>query len=55
MAAACHYGLLRGQDCRGMQLPDVQYLSLEKREGPTECDVMVVLLLDGKTNQDGKT
>lgn len=54
MAAACHYRLLRGQDCRGMQLPDVQYVSLGMREGPTPCDVMVVLLFDGKTNKDGK-
>lgn len=54
MAAACHSGLLRGQDCRGMQLPDVQYLSLGKLEGPTPCDVMVVLIFDGKTNKDGK-
>lgn len=54
MAAACHYGLLRGEDCRGMQLPDVQYVSLGMREGPTPCDVMVVLLFDGKTNKDGK-
>jgi hypothetical protein len=37
-----------------MQLPDVQYVSLGNREGPTPCDVMVVLLFDGKTNKDGK-
>lgn len=55
MIAASHYGLLRGQNCRGMQLPDVQYLSLDKREGPTQCDVMVVLIFDGKTNKDGKS
>jgi hypothetical protein len=55
MVALCHYGLLRGQDARGMQFPDVQYISLEDQEGPTLCDVLVVLLLSGKTNKDGKT
>jgi hypothetical protein len=38
-----------------MQLPDVQYISLEDREGPTPCDAPMVLLLAGKTNKDGKT
>ncbi|GHJ89143.1 hypothetical protein NliqN6_5545, partial [Naganishia liquefaciens] len=55
MNALSHYGLLRGEDARGIQLPDVQHLPLEHREGPTPCDVMVVLLLDGKTNQYGNT
>jgi hypothetical protein len=55
MAAMCHYGLIRGQDVRGIELPDVQYFSLGDREGPTPCDIAVILLLGGKTNQDGKT
>lgn len=55
MAALSHYGLLRGEDARGIQLPDVQHLPMEHREGPTQCDVMVILLLDGKTNQTGNT
>ena len=55
MIALCHYGLLRGEDARGIQPPDVQHLPLEHREGPTACDIMVVLLLDGKTNQHGNT
>jgi hypothetical protein len=55
MAAVSHYGLLRGEDARGIQLPDIQYLPMEHREGPTPCDIMVILLLDGKTNQGGNT
>jgi hypothetical protein len=55
MAALSHYGLLRGEDARGIQLPDVQHLPMEHREGPTPCDIMVILLLDGKTNQGGNT
>lgn len=55
MAALCHYGLLRGQSARGIQLADMHYTSLDDLEGPTPCDVAVILLLSGKTNQDGKT
>lgn len=55
MAALSHYGLLRGEDARGIQLPDVQHLPMDHREGPTACDIMVILLLDGKTNQKGNT
>jgi hypothetical protein len=51
----CHYGLLRGQDARGIQFPDVRYISLDGREGQTPCDVLVVLLLSGKINKDSKT
>lgn len=53
MAALSHYGLLRGEDVRGIQLPDVQHLPMDHREGPTQCDILVILLLDGKTNQGG--
>lgn len=28
---------------------------MDHREGPTACDIMVILLLDGKTNQKGNT
>lgn len=55
MAALSHYGLLRGEDARGIQLPDVQHLPMDHREGPSQCDIMVILLLDGKTNQTGNT
>lgn len=55
MAALSHYGLLRGEDARGIRLPDVQHLPMDMREGPTECDIMVILLLDGKTHQKGNT
>ena len=53
MPALSHYGLLRGEDVRGIQLPDVQHLPMDHREGPTQCDILVILLLDGKTNQGG--
>jgi hypothetical protein len=55
MAALSHFGLLRGENTRGIQLPDLQFLSLDDREGPSICDVMVVLLFNGKTNQEGRT
>lgn len=55
MAALSHYGILRGEDARGIQLPDIQHLPMDHREGPTICDIMVILLMEGKTNQEGKT
>ena len=54
MAMVSHYGLLRGENVRGMQLPDVHSLTLEN-EGPTRCEALVILLLNGKTNQEGRT
>jgi hypothetical protein len=55
MSALSHFGLLRGENTRGIQLPDLQFLSLDEQEGPSLCDVMVILLLNGKTNQEGRT
>jgi hypothetical protein len=55
MAALSHYGILRGESTRGIQLPDLQQLPLDEHEGPTPCDILVVLLYSGKTNQEGKT
>lgn len=37
-----------------MQLPDVQYVSLGMREGPTPCDVMVVVAVRWKDKQGRK-
>ncbi|KAJ9107268.1 hypothetical protein QFC21_000715 [Naganishia friedmannii] len=45
MAALSHYGLLPGEDARSIQLPDVQHLPMDYREGPTQCDIMVILLV----------
>lgn len=53
MAALPHHGLLRGKDGRGIQLLEVQHLPMDYREGPAQCEILVILLLDGKTNQDG--
>ena len=55
MAALSHYGVLRGESTRGIQLADLQHLPLDDKEGPTPCDILVVLLFSGKTNQEGKT
>jgi hypothetical protein len=46
MAAFSHFGLLRGENTRGIQLPDLQFLSLDDREGPTEPEDHVVTALD---------
>lgn len=54
MAAVSHYGVLRGESVRGIQLADLQHLPLDEREGPTPCDILVILLYNGKTNQEGK-
>lgn len=54
-AALSHYGILSGEDARGIQLPDIQHLPMNHREGPTVCDIMVILLMEGKSNQEGKT
>jgi hypothetical protein len=55
MAALSHYGVLRGESTRGIQLADLQHLPLDDKEGPTPCDILVILLFSGKTNQEGKT
>lgn len=54
MAALSHYGVLRGENARGIQLADLQHLPLDEREGPTPCDILVILLFNGKTNKEGK-
>lgn len=55
MAASFHYGILRGKDVRGIQLPDIQPLLMDPREGPTICDFVVILQMEGKNNQERKT
>jgi hypothetical protein len=55
MAALSHYGILRGESVRGIQLADLQQLPLDECEGPTPCDILIILLYTGKTNQEGKT
>lgn len=49
-----HYGLLRGESTRAIQLADMQMYDLENTEGPTSCDALLILLLNGKTNQEGR-
>ena len=53
MAALLHYGVHRGESARGIQLADLQHIPLDEREGPTPCDILVILHFNGKTN--GKT
>ena len=54
MAALTHYGVLRWESARGIQLADLQHIPLDEREGPTPCDILVILLFNGKTNKEGK-
>lgn len=55
MVALSHYCVLRGETTRGIQLADLQHLPLDEKEGPTPCNILVILLFSGKTNQEGKT
>ena len=48
-----HYGLLRGQNTWGVELSDLQTLELDK-EGYTVSHALVILLQNGKRNQDGR-
>jgi hypothetical protein len=53
MFTLSHYGLMRGQNVRGMELPDLFSLPLEG-EGPTDCIAVVSSMRNGKTNAFGK-
>lgn len=48
-----HYGLLRGESLRTMEFPDLQGMLLEN-EGVTRCYALVMILKQGKTNQEGR-
>ncbi|KAG2225155.1 hypothetical protein INT45_009484 [Circinella minor] len=48
-----HFGFLRGESIRMMEFADLQSMLLE-REGATECYALVMVLLQGKTNQEGR-
>ncbi|GHJ85856.1 hypothetical protein NliqN6_2258 [Naganishia liquefaciens] len=54
IAALSHYGVLRGESAGGIQLADLQHLPLDEREGATLCDILVILLFNGRTNKEGK-
>jgi hypothetical protein len=46
-----HSMLLRGEDVRGLQLPDM--FTIQMNEGPTPCWPMILMKSQGKTNQFG--
>ena len=48
-----HYTLLRGDNTRIMDLPDLITIELQK-EGPTPCHLLVLTCSKSKTNQFGK-
>ncbi|KAK9238656.1 hypothetical protein V1525DRAFT_440111 [Lipomyces kononenkoae] len=48
-----NYMLLRGKNRREIELADLYLLPLEI-EGPTKCNVLVILLCNDKTNQHGR-
>lgn len=48
-----HFCLLRGENARQAELPDLQTVMLD-REGPSQCPALVLLLRQGKTNQFGR-
>lgn len=48
-----HYGLLRGESVRKMEFADLQTMLLEN-EGVTDCHALIMVLLQGKTNQEGR-
>lgn len=48
-----HYGMLRGHNVRDIELPDMWTMELEE-EGHSPCFPLVVTLLNGKTNHDGR-
>ena len=51
----CHYGLLRGDNVRELELCDLHTLDLGPKEGYTEhCHAVVCTLRRGKTNQYGR-
>ena len=53
MFTISHYGLMRGQNVRAMEFPDLFCLLLEG-EGPTDCKAVVSSMRNGKTNSFGK-
>jgi hypothetical protein len=48
-----HYGLLRGESIRMMEFPDLQCMLFEN-EGISTCYALVMVLKQGKTNQEGR-
>lgn len=54
MATISHYRVLRGERARSIQLADSQHIPSDEREGPTPCDILVILFFNGKTNKEGK-
>jgi hypothetical protein len=42
----CHFGLMRGQDVRGLELADLIVLDLPN-EGPSPCTALVMMLFQG--------
>ncbi|GAA5976970.1 hypothetical protein JCM10908_005696 [Rhodotorula pacifica] len=49
-----HYGLMRGDNVRKLELADLFSIQLEQ-EGPNGATAVVLLLNHGKTNQTGRT
>ena len=45
-----HYCFFRGQSVRAMELADLQITTLED-QGPSKCQVLSMVLGNGKTNQ----
>lgn len=53
MNVLSHFGLLRGDNSRNIELPDLHHIKLEN-EGFSDALVLIVLLFNGKTNQEGR-
>lgn len=49
-----HYYLLRGENCRKIELADLFLLSYPNTEGSTPCYCLVTFFLDGKMNKSAK-
>jgi len=52
---AGHFFVLRGENRRKLELPDMSLLEYPREEGPTPCFALVFLLSNGKMNKTGKT
>ncbi|KAL3702058.1 hypothetical protein R1sor_020080 [Riccia sorocarpa] len=48
-----HYALMRGESIRGMELPDLHSVLLDK-EGYSQCYALILVMRQGKTNQFGR-
>jgi hypothetical protein len=48
------YYLLRGENCRKIELADLSLLDYPPSEGPTPCGCLVSLLQDGKINKTAR-